>query len=85
MNLTYFQPRKTRNEENNNNSPLYITFVAKTSDIRNFSQNIRSHVETSKVATLPRFPLDHRSPDRMSWSWLTEHAYPVRNTIQSSL
>jgi len=33
MNLTYFQPRKTRNEENNNNSPLGIRFVAKTSDL----------------------------------------------------
>ena len=36
----------------NNNYPLNIRFVAKTSDIRNFSQNIRSHVKTSKVATL---------------------------------
>jgi len=36
----------------NNNSPLNIRFVAKTSDIRNFSQNIRSDVKTSEVATL---------------------------------
>jgi len=42
MNLTYFQPRKRRIVENNNNCPLNIRFVAKTSDIRNFSQNIRS-------------------------------------------
>jgi len=42
MNLTYFQPRKRRNVENNNNCPLNIRFVAKISDIRNFSQNIRS-------------------------------------------
>jgi len=52
MNLTYFQPRKRRNVENNNNCPLNIRFVAKTSDIRNFSQNIRSDVKTSEVATL---------------------------------
>jgi len=48
MNLTYFQPRKRRNVENNNN----IRFVAKTSDIRNFSQNIRSDIKTSEVAAL---------------------------------
>jgi len=36
----------------NSNSPLIIRFVAKTSDIRNFSQNIRSDVKTSEVATL---------------------------------
>jgi len=51
MNLTYFQPRERRIVENNN-SPLNIRFVAKTSDIRNFSQNIRSDVKTSEVATL---------------------------------
>jgi len=33
MNLTYFQSRKRRNVENNNNSPLDIRFVAKTSEI----------------------------------------------------
>jgi len=52
MNLTYFQPRKRRNVENNNNCLLNIRFVAKTSDMRNFSQNIRSDVKTSEVATL---------------------------------
>ena len=36
----------------NNNSQLNIRFVAKTSDIKNFSQNIRSAVKTSEVATL---------------------------------
>jgi len=51
MNLTYFQPRKRRNVENNN-YPLNIRFVTKTLDIRNFSQNIRSYVKTSEVATL---------------------------------
>jgi len=35
-----------------NNSSVNIRFVAKTSDIRNFSQNIRSDVNTSEVATL---------------------------------
>jgi len=35
-----------------NNSSVNIRFVAKTSDIRNFSQNIRSDVKTSEVATL---------------------------------
>jgi len=35
----------------NNNSPVNIRFVAKTSDIRNFSQNIRSDVKTSEVVT----------------------------------
>ena len=52
MNVTHFQPRKRRNVENNNNSQLNIRFVAKTSDIRIFSQNIRSDVKTSEVATL---------------------------------
>jgi len=41
MNLTYFHPR-IRNVENNNNCPLNIRFVVKTSDIRNFPQNIGS-------------------------------------------
>ena len=40
--------------ENNNNSPFNIRSVAKTSDIRIFSQNIRSDVKTSEVATLLR-------------------------------
>jgi len=38
--------------ENKNNSPVNIRFVSKTSDIRNLSENIRSDVETSEVATL---------------------------------
>jgi len=50
-NQTYFQPRKRGNVENNN-SPLNIRFVAKTLDIRNFSQNVRSDVKTLEVATL---------------------------------
>jgi len=32
----------------NKHSPVSIRFVAKTSDIRNFSQNIRSDVKTSQ-------------------------------------
>jgi len=35
-----------------NNNPGNIRFVAKTSDIRNFCENIRSNVEISEVATL---------------------------------
>ena len=42
MNLTYFHPQKRGNVENINNNPVNIRFVAKTSDIRNFSENIRS-------------------------------------------
>jgi len=42
--------------ENKNNSPvtsqLSIRFVAKTSDIKIFSENIRFDVKTSEVATL---------------------------------
>ena len=57
MYLTYFQPRKRRNVENY--CPLNIRFVAKTSDIRNFSQNIRSHVKTSEMATLVPAALQH--------------------------
>jgi len=39
--------------KNKHNSPVNIRFVAKTSDIRNFSENIRSDGKTSEVATLP--------------------------------
>jgi len=46
-----FSTKKEKNVENNN-CPLNIRFVAKTSDIRNFSQNIRSDVKTSDAATL---------------------------------
>jgi len=52
MNLTSFQPERTGNVENKNNSSFNIRFVAKTSDIKNFSQNIISDVKTSEVATL---------------------------------
>jgi len=51
MNVIDFQTRKRRNVENNN-SLVNIRLVAKTSDIRKFSQNIRSDVKTSEVATL---------------------------------
>jgi len=37
---------------NKNNDPVNIRFVAKILDIRNFSENIRSDVKTSEVATL---------------------------------
>jgi len=51
MNLTYFRPKLRGNVENKNN-PVNIRFVAKTSDIRNLAENIRSDVKTSKVATV---------------------------------
>ena len=38
--------------ENKNNSSVDIRFLATTSDIKNFSQNARSDVNTSEVATL---------------------------------
>jgi len=43
MNLTYFRPEMRGNVEKNNN-PVNIRFVAKTSDIRNLSENIISDV-----------------------------------------
>jgi len=48
----FFNLEREENVENSNNYPLNIRFVAKTSDIRNFSQNIRSDVKTLEVATL---------------------------------
>jgi len=39
---------------NTNKNPVNIRFVTKTSDIRNLSENIRSDVKTSEVATLPK-------------------------------
>jgi len=41
MNLTHIHPKNTENLGKNNSS-VNIRFVAITSDIRNFSQNIRS-------------------------------------------
>jgi len=38
--------------ENKSISAVNIRFVAKTSDIRNSSQNIKSDVKTPEVATL---------------------------------
>jgi len=52
MNLTYFTLQIRENVANKNNSAVNIRFVARTSDIRNFSETIRSAVETSEVATL---------------------------------
>jgi len=51
MNLIHFHPIRIENLKKSN-ILVNIRFVAKTSDIRNFSQNIRSDVETSEVATL---------------------------------
>jgi len=47
MNLTYFYPQIRGNVVNKNNSPVNIRFVAKTSDISNFFENIRSDVKIS--------------------------------------
>jgi len=52
MYLTHFCPKRREIVGNKNNSPVNIRFVAKTSDIRNVSENIRSDVKTSEVATL---------------------------------
>jgi len=38
--------------DNKSNSPVHIRFLAKTLDIRNFFQNIRSDVKTSDVQHL---------------------------------
>jgi len=48
MNLTHFHPKSIENLEKSNSS-VNIRFVAKTSYIRNFYQNIRSDVKTSEV------------------------------------
>jgi len=52
MNLTHFHPKSIKNVGNKNNILVNIRFLVKTSDIRNFSQNIRSDIKTSEVATL---------------------------------
>jgi len=44
LNLPYFRPKMRGNVENKNNNPVNIRFVAKTSDIRNLSDNITSDV-----------------------------------------
>ena len=51
-NLICFHPTRIGNVGNKNNSLVNVRFVAKTSDIRNFSENIRSDVKTSEVATV---------------------------------
>jgi len=43
MNLTYFRPKLRGNVENKNN-PVNIRYVAKTSGIRNLSENMTSDV-----------------------------------------
>jgi len=58
MNLTHFHPKRIDNLKKSNTLFLVnIRFVAKTSDTRNFSQNIRSEVEAPEVATLARSSL----------------------------
>jgi len=46
MNLTYFRPKMRGNVENN--SPVNIKIVDKTSDIRNLSENITSDIMLPK-------------------------------------
>jgi len=46
------------NLENKSNNPVNIRFVAKTSDIRNLSENIRFDVKTSEMATMARIRLN---------------------------
>jgi len=64
MNLTYFHPERSGNVEDKSNSPVNIRFVAKTSDIRNFSENIICDVTTSEVVTLLSACLDNHSKSR---------------------
>jgi len=52
MNVTSFHAKRVGNVENKNNSPVNIRFFATISDITNFSQNIRSDVKISELATL---------------------------------
>jgi len=47
-----FYPQKRANMENKNINLVNIRFGAKISNIRNFSENIRSDVKTSQVAAL---------------------------------
>jgi len=47
----FFSTGKDTNCGSNSDTSVNIRFVAKTSDIRNFSQNIRSAVETSDIET----------------------------------
>jgi len=50
MNLNLLSSWKERKSGKQNDSPVNIRFVAKTSDIRNFCTKIRSDVESSEVA-----------------------------------
>ena len=52
MNVTSFHAKRVGNVENKNNSPVNIRFFATISDTTNFSQNIRSDVKISELATL---------------------------------
>ena len=52
MKLTCFHPKKRGIAGNKNTCPVNVRFIGRTSDIRNFSENFRSDVKTSEVATL---------------------------------
>ena len=67
------------NVVNKNNSPVNIRFVAKTSDIRNFSENIRSDVKTSEVATLVL--RRWREVTNISASMKTFHCYDIDHSV----
>jgi len=54
--LTYLHSKRKGNVKNKSNSPVNIRFVAKTSDIMNVSENIRSDVKSSEAATLGKMP-----------------------------
>ena len=77
MNLTHFHPKTIENLKRSN-ILVNIRFVAKTSDIRNFSQNIRSDVKTSEVATLNAriVPIGGKVRFHHSLPFMTKHKPP---------
>jgi len=60
---------------NKDNSPVNIRFVVKTSDIRNFSENITSDVNTSEMATLRQNEIDKQWPPayKQHITWLDSY------------
>jgi len=73
MNVNNCHPKKYR-KFGKNNSSVKIRFDAKTSNIRNFSQNITSDVKTSKVAKLQSCLLLFGSANRLIEILLTDLA-----------
>jgi len=66
MNLTYFRPKMSGNVENKNSNPVNIRLVAKTSDIRNLSENITSDVML-KYQTWQHWYQRSRISGEVSW------------------